>query len=205
MLRLVLLGLGLLLAVPAARADAVADCNQARDRDRCIRGCTLYIEQNQDPEGLAHAYHNRGVAHMQKGNLERAIADYNKVLELRPHYADAYYNRGVAFARKGDTERAITDYTKAIENNPRDAGAYRNRGDSYRGKGDFVRAIADYTRAIELDPNDAALYNSRGLAYAGNGDYAYALADATKAATLALSASGTDTAKAKSAAKGRAP
>jgi tetratricopeptide (TPR) repeat protein len=175
----------LAIAVAPARADPIGDCNQDKDRERCIRGCTAYIETSRDPNGLANAYHNRGVAHMQEGEVDRAIADYDKVVAILPHYADAYYNRGVAYSLKGDISRAIIEYGKAIKNNPRDYGAYRNRGDEYRSRSDYTRAIADYTRAIALKPNDASLYKKRGLAYAGHGDYAYALADATKAATLA--------------------
>jgi len=182
--------LQLALALPPARADPVADCNQDKDRERCIRGCTAYIESSRDPKGLANAYHNRAVARMQEGDVDRAIADYDKAVAVMPHYADVYYNRGIAYAMKGDISRAIIDYGKAIDNNPRDHDAYRNRGDAYRSRSDYARAIADYTRAIALKPNDASLYSKRGLAYAGRGDYAYALADATKAATLALIAPG---------------
>ena len=184
--RLTAAALQVAVALPAARADPVADCNQDRDRERCIRGCTAYIESNRDPEGLANAYHNRAVARMQEGEVDRAIADYDKVVAIMPHYADAYYNRGIAFEMKGDISRAIVDYGRAIRNNPRDHDAYRNRGDAYRSRSDYARAIADYTRAIALKPNEASLYQKRGLAYAGHGDYAKALADETKAATLAL-------------------
>jgi len=180
------LALHLTVALPSARADPVADCNQDKDRERCIRGCTAYIESNRDPEGLANAYHNRAVARMQEGDVDRAIADYDKVIAIMPHYADVYYNRGIAYGMKGDISRAISDYGKAINNNPRDHDAYRNRGDAYRSRSDYARAVADYTSAIALQPNDASLYTKRGLAYAGRGEFAYALADATKAATLAL-------------------
>ena len=184
------LQLALQLTVASARADPVADCNQDKDRERCVRGCTAYIENNRDSEGLANAYHNRAVARMQEGDVDRAIADYDKVVAIMPHYADVYYNRGIAYGMKGDISRAISDYGKAINNNPRDHDAYRNRGDAYRSRSDYARAIADYTRAIALKPNDASLYTKRGLAYAGRGDYAYALADATKAATLAFAPGG---------------
>ena len=137
--RLVVFCLGLMLGLPAARAGAVADCNQDQDRERCIRGCTQYHPRNRDAEGLANAYHNRGVALMQKGELDRAIADYSKVIGFRPNYADAYYNRGVTHRTKGDNDRAIADYTKAIENNPNDVEAYHRRGEAYQSKGNSER------------------------------------------------------------------
>ena len=119
MLRTVAFCFGLTFALPAAWGDPVADCNQDQDRARCIRGCTQYIQMSRDPAGLAAAYHNRGVAHMHLGEIDQAIADYNKVIEFSPNYGDAYYNRGIAYRAKGVIDRAIADYTKAIESNQR--------------------------------------------------------------------------------------
>src|SRR5262245_12602406 len=178
----------LMFALPMAWADPVADCNQDQDRARCIKGCTQYIRQNRDPQGLAAAYHNRGVAYMHMGEVDQALADYDKVIEFSPNYGDAYYNRAIAHGAKGDIDKAITDYTKAIENNARDVDAFRLRGDAYRSKGDFARAVADYSSAIAFNPDDAVLYNSRALAHVGTGSYIDAIADATKATTLGLMA-----------------
>ena len=52
-----------------------------------FKGCTQYIRQSRDPQGLAAAYHNRGVAYMHMGEVDRAIADYDKVVEFSPSYA----------------------------------------------------------------------------------------------------------------------
>ena len=128
----------------------------------------------------------RGVAYMHMGEVDRAIADYDKVVEFSPSYGDAYYNRAIAHRAKGDLEKAIADYTKAIENNARDVDAFRLRGDAYRSKGDFVRAVTDYSTALAFNPDDTTLYNSRALTHVSRGDYIAAIADATKAATLGL-------------------
>ena len=42
----------------------------------------------------AVAYHNRGLAKYHKHDLDGAIADYAKAIELKPDYAHAYYDRG---------------------------------------------------------------------------------------------------------------
>ena len=57
----------------------------------------------------AETYYNRGLAHSKKGELELAIADYTKAIELKPDFAEAYYNRGGAFLRLGEQERAEAD------------------------------------------------------------------------------------------------
>ena len=43
------------------------------------------------------AYFNRAIDYERKGDLGRAIADYDKVLALNPESADAYANRGLGY------------------------------------------------------------------------------------------------------------
>ena len=39
----------------------------------------------------AETYFNRGLSHAKNGEIELAIADYSKAIELNPDYAEAYY------------------------------------------------------------------------------------------------------------------
>ena len=68
----------------------------------------------------ADAYFSRGIAYRNKDEHDRAIADYNKAIEIDPKLAAAYRSRGNAYADKGEYDRAIMDYTKAIEIDPKD-------------------------------------------------------------------------------------
>src|SRR5262249_61930701 len=75
----------------------------------------------------AASYIERGNEWMKKGNVERALADYDLAIASDPLVAKAYYNRGLARQQKGDAAGALADYNKAIELNPRYADAYLNR------------------------------------------------------------------------------
>jgi tetratricopeptide (TPR) repeat protein len=136
-----------------------------------------------DPN-FAAACNNRGRSCEQKGEVERAIADYTKAIAIDPNYATAYYNRGTAYARKGEVDRAIADYNKAIAIDPNDATSYYNRGHSYEKKGEFDRAIADYDKAIATDRNFAEAYYNRGTACARKGEVDRAIADYNKAIAI---------------------
>ncbi len=61
----------------------------------------------------AKTYYNRGLAHSKKGEVELAIKNYTKAIELKPDYADAYYRRSKAWLRLGGTEKAKSDMAAA--------------------------------------------------------------------------------------------
>jgi tetratricopeptide (TPR) repeat protein len=126
----------------------------------------------------------RGDASKNRGDWDRAIADYTAALREDPNNVRAYYGRGNAFRSKGDHDTAIADYTQAIRLDPNYTFAYYARGITYRAKGDNDRAIADHTQAIRLDSNYVRAYYGRGLAYYYKKDYDRAIADYTQAIRL---------------------
>jgi lipoprotein NlpI len=154
--------------------------------DQRINGCASIIQSGQEtPRKLAIAYYSRGLAYYDKGDDDRAIAEYNEAIRLDPKLAPAYSNRGLAYDHKGDLGRAEADYNEAIRLDPKYAQAYFHRGNAYYQKGDDDRAVADYSEAIRLDPKYAYAYNNRGTAYDRQGDHDRAIADYSEAIRLA--------------------
>jgi tetratricopeptide (TPR) repeat protein len=122
-----------------------------------------------------------GTVHLQKGEYDLAISEFNKALEINPRDANAYYNRGLAYWHEGKFDQAILDYSKAIEINPGLAEAYINRGSAYSKKKQYDQAISDYDKALERNPNLEVAYNNRGLAYLNTKRYDQAISDFNKA------------------------
>ena len=58
--------------------------------------------------------------------VERAIADYDRVLQLDPALADVFNARGELWRRKGDRAKALSDFGAAIKLNPDHAAAKAN-------------------------------------------------------------------------------
>jgi tetratricopeptide (TPR) repeat protein len=119
-----------------------------------------------------------------KGDLDRAIADYDQAIRIDPKNTRAYSVRGVAWAAKGDLDRAIADYYQAIRLDPKNTNVYDNRGIAWAAKGDLDRAIADYDQAIRLDPKNSSWYFHRGLSNLYAGALPTALADLNQASEL---------------------
>ena len=58
---------------------------------------------------------NLGTALQAKNQLDEAIAEYRKAIELDPKYAPAHYNLGNALRAKNQLDEAIAEYKKAID------------------------------------------------------------------------------------------
>src|SRR5436190_1849459 len=127
---------------------------------------------------------NRGIQQAQNGDLDAAMADVNRAIELNPKDDAPYYNRAQARRLKNDTAGAIADYTRAIELGSTNPAAYNNRGNARAENKDRDDAIADYTRAIELKPDYARAYYNRAVLKKEKGDAAGAAADFKRAQKL---------------------
>ena len=120
---------------------------------------------------------NRGIEKGKEGDLDGAIADFTRAIELNPKDDAPYYNRAQAKRLKKDAAGAIADYTRAIELGSTNPAAYNNRGNARAENNDRDGAIADFTHAIELKPDYARAYYNRAVAKEAKGDAVGADAD----------------------------
>lgn len=56
---------------------------------------------------FASAYNGRASAYGFSGQLDRAIQDWNRALELRPDFIDVYFNLGITYLRVGNKPAAL--------------------------------------------------------------------------------------------------
>jgi len=112
---------------------------------------------NTEPKS-ATDFIKRGNSWRAKGDLDRAIADFDAALSVDPRSTAALANRASAKVAKADFEQAIDDANRAIEIDPKLAAAFVIRGNARRGAQPEA-AIADYLHAAEIDPKLASAYN----------------------------------------------
>jgi tetratricopeptide (TPR) repeat protein len=132
----------------------------------------------------AEGFLNRAGARGFNGDMNGAIADLSRAIDLDPKSEPAVYRRGAFRLQKGDYDGAITDLSRAIEISPNTADYYSDRGLAKLRKRDNDGAIADFTRAIEFEPNNAIAYRNRALAKNIKSDADGALADYNHAIDL---------------------
>jgi tetratricopeptide (TPR) repeat protein len=77
----------------------------------------------------------RGENYRKMGRYDRALADFNRAIELNPEDATALGGRGETYRAMGRYEEALADFDRGLELDPEDAWALAGRGDTYRAMG----------------------------------------------------------------------
>ena len=126
----------------------------------------------------------RGLVKKDRGDLDGALGDLEKAIEIQPRLAEAYNNRAGVHYVKGNLKAALDDMNRLIELKPRFAEAYYNRAGLHRTSGNWNAVVDDLNKAIEIKPRLALAYNNRGEAYRSMGRLDAALRDYNNAIAL---------------------
>ncbi len=84
---------------------------------------------------------------MQKGDYDKALADFEAAWKLDPKNGLHHCNVGSIWQVRGDYEQALHHANLGIALEPKRALLYYYRGDIWRDKGDYAMAISDFTEA----------------------------------------------------------
>jgi len=150
-------------------------------------GPTPVVEaQNSKESREAAQCCDRGFAHLNNHEVDRAIAEFDKAIRLDPKTTRAFHGRGNARTEKGELDQAIGDYNEALRLDPTYSWAFYNRGVAYSKKGDVVRALRDYDDAIRLDATNPWAFHNRGDLRLQKAEFDDAIADFSCAIDLKL-------------------
>lgn len=121
------------------------------------------------------------------GDLAGSLADYDRLIELSPNYAEGYTGRGIVYQRLDRHDEAIADFERAMtlrpdfEPEPKNNLAYAR---ALAGK-DLEQGLTEVERAIELADDEVAAYlDTRGYLRHLLGDHEAALTDLNRAIEL---------------------
>ena len=129
-----------------------------RDVETCYR---MVVAHN--PNSWT-AHQNIGAEVLVRGQLDDAAAEFHKVLELEPNYAQAskraYFGLGTVSVRKGKQEEAIKLFETALKLDPTYGPAHNGIASALHRQGRLAEAIAEYERAIHLRPESAGILSN---------------------------------------------
>ncbi len=129
-------------------------------------------------------HNNLGHALIQKGDVDKAIGQYQTALQINPSYAIGFYNLGNAFYQKGKTDEAIACYQSAVQISPDFADAHNNLGNALLQKGDVDEAITQCQKALQISPDFAEAHINLGNALFQKGDIDEAMVHYQKALAI---------------------
>ena len=126
----------------------------------------------------------------EKGNLDEAVRQYKRVLELDSKNAKAHLNLGIVYGRQWNMiieppkdivdlaafqaqqlpkrslwKKEVAEYKEALRIDPNFAEAHFNLGVAYQEKGKLKEAIAEYQKTLEIYPNYLEAHNNLGILY----------------------------------------
>lgn len=135
------------------------------------------------------ALNNRAVALAKTGEIEEAIASYERALANNPNDANAWTNQGILLEKLGQDEQALTSYNKALQINPKSSLALVNKCATLNRLGNYKEALTACENAIAGDgvwgdtsPDRA--WNQRSHALLGLAEYQEALASVDRAINI---------------------
>ncbi len=142
------------------------------------------------------AYYVRAICYGELGNIDKAAADFNKVLSMDPNFQDAYVNRAFYVKEpQKDYEGALADYNKFIEINRagNNAFAYSNRGFVKYNLGNYSDALDDINASLKIDPENSYAYKNMALIYIAMDSLDVACSNLSKALDLGYTTKFDDT------------
>lgn len=98
-------------------------------------------------------HYNRAQVLAALGRQEEALAEFDHVIDLDPHYPEYRFDRGNLLNRAGRHAAAMADYDAALALGPPFMEVYYNRGDLRAASGDIDGAISDFRYVLDLEPD----------------------------------------------------
>jgi tetratricopeptide (TPR) repeat protein len=103
------------VAIATVRPNASADACFNQQGEAAIAACTHAIRSGRfSGAELATIYDNRAIELRQRGEFDKAIADYSEALRINGDLTGAYTGRGLAYEGKAEVEKAKADYRRAL-------------------------------------------------------------------------------------------
>jgi tetratricopeptide (TPR) repeat protein/glycosyltransferase involved in cell wall biosynthesis len=171
-------------------AEALVNLGLLREEQGDVaEACSLYEQAIAVNPDCAVAYLNLGIALEERGketgaNYDRAIANYQRAIDLDPNYVDALHNLGYASIRQGRIADAIAYYDRAMAVQPDLAETLIGLGSSLQQQDKLDEALAVCQQAIQQLPFHAGAHCNLGIVLHKQGKIVDAIACYQQALSL---------------------
>lgn len=129
------------------------------------------LQRQPDNVNALSFYNQLGCALSDQGQLDQAIACFQRALSFYADHAEIHNHLGIALAKKSQFDVAKTHFEQAIALKEGYVQALYNLGIILNEQEEFTSAITCYQRVLQLKPDYADAYNNLGNAHNGLKDF----------------------------------
>ena len=120
-------------------------------------------------------FYNQGVVLENQGQIEAALENFRKVVEMAPTNETALLNIGKALTKHGKAREAVPILRQVCKLAPENPETHASLGTALLDMGDIQGAVVELKKGIALKSNYPNAHNSLGAAFARSGDLAQAV------------------------------
>lgn len=131
-----------------------------------IKQSSSNVEDNLDESSLEliESWFNLGLKQVSAGEFTKAIASWEKALNINPNLSEAWHNRGSALGRLGDYEAAVESFQSALTIDPENYQAWNDRAHALYQLQNWAEAVSSWSNAIKIMPGNHLFWYNRGCA-----------------------------------------
>jgi tetratricopeptide (TPR) repeat protein len=134
----------------------LADAND-EESAKVISGTIEHIWGHSDSD-TANLLMERGSASLAAGHYPLALSIFDKLVALKPQWAEAWNKRATTRYRAGDFEGAMADIDQVLKLEPRHYGALAGMGLILQKSNLDKQALAVFRKALALNPKQTELH-----------------------------------------------
>ena len=153
-------------AVRLAGVDRLAEIGRGRDADRVavlladpdpqVREAAqtaMWLIWSRSGDPAIDALFIDGVAQMQAGALDDALATFDGIVRRKPAFAEGWNKRATVLFMLGRNEESLRDCGEVFKRNRHHFGALSGAGQIHMRLGNWQQALEFFQRALQVNPN----------------------------------------------------
>lgn len=126
-----------------------------RAREDLTRASAEFLAAQKALDDFPGSHLNRAVVCYRRGEIEEAIAEYERALALDPAFLPARFNLASLLQSQQDPARAESVLRDGLRHRPDEAALHTSLAVLLENSGRDAEALAEYVRAAALSPRDA--------------------------------------------------
>ena len=121
------------------------------------------------PIGSARDHYNMGLKHHMANEIDKAILEFRRAVEIKPDHKDANIGLGLLLSEQGRPKQAARYLQQALTIDSENPVLYIHLGNAHWQSAEFTMAGEAFSQAVQLDTTRAEPYYKLGLIAAHRG------------------------------------